>query len=129
MGATFTITGEWQGKLKGGYQTATKVAGLADPPTGSIYRRKLNIADRWRWGKGLTSWVSSAGDLIFGDDLGITNGPDVTMSGGEPEYIITANELEAAPPGSGIWREIHVAELYTEWELFEIPTTLPTVTP
>ena len=124
MGATFTTTGSWQGKLKGGYQTATKVAGLADPPAGYIYRRKLNIADRWRWGKGLTSWASSAGDLVYGDDLTITNGDDSTQSAGEPQYIITNNEIIPSPPGSGIWVETHVAELYTAWELFEIPTTV-----
>lgn len=126
MGATFTITGTWQGQIKGGYQTATKVAGLPDPPTGSIYRRKRNVSSRWRWGKGLTAWSSSAGEVAYGDDLDITNGPDSTNWGGEPDYIVTANNLEAAPPGSGIWRETYVAENYTAWELYELPTSATT---
>jgi len=122
MGATFTTTGEWQGQIKGGYQTATKVAGLADPPEGQIYRRQHSISDRFRNGQGLLAWASSAGSTIYGDDLNITNGPDTTNWGGEPDYLITSNELQADPPGSGIWKETMVAENFTEWALWTIPT-------
>lgn len=125
MGATFTTIGTWQGKLSGGYEIATKVAGLPEPPEGQVYRRKRNVADRFRWGKGLTAWSSDAGDLIYGDDISITNGDDTTQTAGEPEYIVTSNDIEAAPPGSGLWRETHVAEIYTPWELFTIPISLP----
>jgi hypothetical protein len=122
MGATFTKTGEWQGDVNGGYETATKVAGLPEPDEGKIYRRKRNISSRWRNGQGLTSWTNSAGTEIYGDDLTITNGPDTTSWAGEPKYLITQNELQADPPGSGIWKEIMVAENYTDWAQWTIPT-------
>jgi len=124
MGATFTKTGEWQGVKKGGYQTADKVAGLETPAIGTIWRRKQYISDRYRNGQGLLSWSSSAGDRVYGDDLTITNGPD-NMDGliaGEPDYMITANDLEPDPPGSGIWKETQVAEGFGEWEEWEIAT-------
>jgi hypothetical protein len=121
MATEFTTTGEWQGSIKGGYQTAVKVAGFPAPQSGYIYRRARNVSDRWRWGQGLLSWVSIAGTTVFGDDLDITNGPDTTNWGGEPDYIVTANNLDAAPPGSGIWKETMVAEGYTDWEEWLIP--------
>jgi len=122
MGATFTTTGDWQGGIKGGYQTATKVAGLPDPPAGYLYRRQRSVSDRWRNGQGLTAWTSGAGNSVAGDDLDITNGPDSTSWGGEPDYIVTANDLVADPPGSGIWKETLVAENFTAWALWAIPT-------
>lgn len=122
MGATFTKATAWQGSLQGGYQVASKVAGMPDPPDGSVYRRKRNISDRFRIGQGLTAFTSSAGTEVMGDDLDITNGPDSPTWGGEPAYIVTANNCEPDPPGSGLWRETFVAEGFTAWELWEIPT-------
>jgi len=122
MGATFTTTGDWQGAVKGGYQTADAVAGLPPPQSGYIYRRKRIISDRYRNGQGLTSYTNDSGSAIAGDDLVITNGADSTYWGGEPNYIITANDLIPDPPGSGMWRETLVAEGYTAWEEWEIPT-------
>ena len=122
MGATFTTTGEWQGVLKGGYQLADKVAELAAPDTGKIWRRKHYISDRYRNGQGLLSWASSAGDRVYGDDLIVTNGPDNMdgLIGGAPDHIITSNDLTPDPPGSGIWKETQVAEGFGEWEQWEI---------
>jgi len=122
MATNFLLEGEWQGSLKGGYQTAQKVAGLPAPDTGKLWRRKRSISSRYRNGQGLLSWENRSGEVIPGDDLVITNGPDESNWGGEPDYLITTNELVPDPQGSGIWRETMVAEGFTEWEQWEIPT-------
>jgi len=118
MGATFTTEDEWQGQIKSGYQTADKVAGLAAPSEGYVWRRQRYISDRFRIGQGLTSWSSDAGNRVYGDDLDITNGPDSTAgsAAGEPDYMVNTNDLIPYPPGSGIWKETYVAEGFSEWE-------------
>jgi len=122
MGATFTTTGSWQGEAVGGFQTAKKVAGLPNPADGYLWKRKRNVSKRWRWGKGLTAFTDSSGDNIAGDDLTVTNGDDTTLLAGQNAHIITQNNVVASPPGSGIWKENMVAEGYTDWEQWEIPT-------
>jgi hypothetical protein len=120
--AVFDLKGDWQGSSKGQYQTAQSVAGLPAPAAGYLWRRKKFISSRYRNLQGYTSWVSQAGEEIPGDDLNVTNGPDTTVFGGEPDYLITANDLDPAPQGSGIWKETMVAEGYSDWEQWEIPT-------
>ena len=115
-------TGSWQGKFTGGYETATKVAGLPEPATGKIYRRKRNVYSKWRWLTEVTSFSSLAGTTVTGDDQTVTNGADTPTYAGEPSAIITSHELEANPPGSGIWIESQVIEGFTEWAEFTIPT-------
>jgi len=119
--SVFTLKGTWQGQIKGGYQTAQKVAGLPAPAVGFIWRRKRFISNRYRNLQGYTSWDTQAGEVIPGDDLVITNGPDSPTYGGEPDYLITNNDLDPDPQGSGIWRETMVAEGFSDWEQWEIP--------
>jgi len=120
--AVFDLKGAWQGQVKSGYQTAQKVAGLPAPAEGSLYRRKKFISNRYRNLQGYSSGAGQAGEEIEGDDLSVTNGPDTTVLGGEPAYLITANDLLPDPQGSGIWRETMVAEGFSDWTEWVIPT-------
>lgn len=123
MGADFTggSTGKWQGSIKPGYQTATKVAGLPEPDAGYVWRRSKYTVDRYRWAKGLVSFDSDAGDTVTGDTLSITNG---AWSGaplsGSLTFLVIANDLIPSPPGTDMWKETHVSEGYSDWEQWEI---------
>lgn len=123
MGVSATLSGDWQGgSITGGYETATKVAGLPNPASGKIYRRKRNVYSKWRYHQGMTAFSSDAGDEVVGDDQTITNGADEPVLAGEPDAIITAHTIEPSPTGSGIWIERQTIEGYTEWAEYTIPT-------
>jgi len=123
MGATFTKVSATMGSIKGGYQTATEVNGHLPADEGFILRRKIDTADLYRSGKGLTSFTDSAGDRIAAASLSTTNGSDVLQASGDP-FLVQANEVHPDPVGSGIWKEIILAIRYGEWEQWESnPTT------
>jgi len=122
MAATFTTAGDWHGKIRSGYETATNVAGKTNPPDGYLYRRRIYTIERERSGQGLTAFTPNVGNTTTGDNLSITNGPDTVSGNVADEYLLLTDDVLETPPGSGLWVEMQVAVSYTDWELWEIPT-------
>ena len=122
MAATFVTTGEWFGSIKAGYETATKVAGKADPATGFLWRRRVYTIERSRMGQTLTSFSPNVGNTTTGDKLTITSGADTIQGSASDTYLLEKDDIVPSPQGSGIWEEQQIAVSYTDWEEWEIPT-------
>ena len=120
MAATFTTTGEWFGKIDANYETADKVAGAADPPTGFAYKRKVYVITRARAGQELLTFVPNVGNTTTGDNLCINNGPDTVCGSGADTYLLQRDAVVPTPQNSGIWEEQQIAVSYGDWELFEV---------
>jgi len=123
MAATFTTaTGNWEGSLKGSYQTADKVAGLADPQDGYLWRRKIYTIERSRYGQTLSSFTPNVGGSALGNTLSVKSGPTTITGSATDTYMLLRDDVTPAPKGSDIWLEEQTAVSYTAWEEWEIPT-------
>ena len=120
MATTWAKKSDWQGPIKGDYQTATKVAGLPVPPTGFIWSREYYTADLWREGTGLSSFTSLAGTTVLANTLSTKNGAD-TLTASGADYFIQNNSVKPNPPGSGMWKEVKLAVRFGEWTQQAIP--------
>ena len=119
MATTWTkVDPKWQGPIKGDFQTADKVAGKPVPAAGFVWRREFYTADLYRYGKGLLTFDSLAGDRVLATTLTTTNGADSLTASGDP-YLIKNNSVLPSPSGSGLWKEVKLAVRYGEWEEWE----------
>ena len=126
MAATFTTTGEWQGTLRGSFQTANKVAGKPVPSDGYLWRRKIYTVERFRWGKGLLTYNPNVGGTALGGGLCITSGTTTVCGNDADTYMLQKDDVSPSPPGSDIWKEVQIAVSYSLWEEWLVPTTTTT---
>ena len=122
MAATFKKSSEWMGSIKGGYETAVKVAGKPDPQDGYLWRRRVYTVDRERICKGLLSFSHNVWNTASGDSLYVMNGEDRISGNADNDYLLLRDDVIPNPPGSGMWKEVQVAVSYTDWEQWLIPT-------
>jgi len=122
MAATFAIASKWFGSIQAGYETASKVAGKADPQEGYLWRRRVYTIERSRLGQTLTAFSPNVGNTTTGDKLSITNGGDTIFGSVGETYLLTKDDIVPSPQGSGIWTEQQIAVSYTDWEEWQIPT-------
>ena len=120
MAATFTTTGDWFGKIEAKFETATKVAGKAEPKDGHIWRRKMFTITRSRAGQGLTAFTPNVGGTAVGSVLSIVNGSDTITGNASDTYMLLQDDVVPTPQGSGMWEEQQVAVSFGEWEQWEI---------
>ena len=121
MAATFVTTGDWFGRIRAGYETATKVAGKPEPTAGYLWRRKIYTIERARSGQTLTSFVPNVGGSTTGDKLTIKNGTDTVSGAVADTYLLQKDDIVPTPQGSGMWEEQQIAVSYTDWEEWLIP--------
>jgi hypothetical protein len=119
MATSFTTAGVLQGSIKTAYQTATSVANMPAPKDGFIWRRQVYSADLYRFGKGLSGFESLAGTRIPAATLSTTNGVDTLEASGDP-YLVTVNDMNPSPSGSGMWKETLIAVRYEDWAEWEL---------
>ena len=120
MGATFTTAGTWTGQIRTAFETATSVGGTY-PAAGYIYRRKILILERQRFGKGCTAFTTNVGNTAAGSTISFTNGADTLTGDAGDTYMLKTSNLIESPKGSGMWMEIEVAIAYQDWAEWALP--------